>query len=98
MTNRRTEIKKWLKTVLEENLRDVSYRAFIFGSQANKVELIRSDIDLGILSDNSISPINLVRINNAIEDLPMLYKVDLVDFNEVDEKFKTVALKNIEWL
>lgn len=40
----------------------------------------------------------MFKINNAIEDLPMLYKVDLVDFKNVDEKFKSTALKNVEWL
>jgi predicted nucleotidyltransferase len=98
MTNRRAEIKQWLKTTLEENLRDISYRAFIFGSQANRLELIRSDIDVGILADDEISTVNLVKINNAIEDLPMLYKIDLVDFKQVSETFRSVALKNVEWL
>jgi len=98
MTDRRTQIKEWLKTMLEDNLKDISYRAFIFGSQANRQELIRSDIDLGILADKEIPAINMVRINWAIEDLPMLYKVDLVDFTQVDEKFRSVALKNVEWL
>ncbi len=98
MINRRAQIKQWLKTTLEENLRDISYRAFIFGSQANRSDLIRSDIDVGILADDEIPSINLVKINNAIEDLPMLYKIDLVDFKQVSENFRTVALKNVEWL
>jgi predicted nucleotidyltransferase len=98
MINRRSQIKQWLKQALEDNLRGVSYRAFIFGSQANKTDLSRSDIDVGILSENSISPVNFIKISNAIDDLPMLYKIDLVDFTNVDEKFKTVALKNVEWL
>jgi phosphoserine phosphatase len=50
------------------------------------------------LADKAIPFTNFVRISNAIEDLPMLYKVDLVDFYNVDDKFKAVALKNIEWL
>ena len=98
MTDRRTQIKQWLKTTLEDNLQDISYRAFIFGSQANREELIRSDIDLGILADKEIPAINMVRISTAIEDLPMLYKIDLVDFTQVTEKFREVALKNVEWL
>jgi predicted nucleotidyltransferase len=98
MTNRRQQIKQWLKEVLEDNLRDISYRAFIFGSQANKDELIRSDIDVGILADNAIPTINFVSISNAIEDLLMLYKIDLVDFTQVGERFKEVAMRNVEWL
>jgi predicted nucleotidyltransferase len=98
MSARRAQIKNWLKVTLAENLQGVNYRAFIFGSQANRNELVRSDIDVGILADNEIPAINIFKINNAIENLPMLYKIDLVDFNNVDDKFKSVALKNVEWL
>lgn len=98
MTNRRAQIKQWLKAIFEENLQDISYRAFIFGSQANKTDLSRSDIDVGILADSGIPANCWIKISNAIEELPMLYKIDLVDFMEVDGKFKSVALKNVEWL
>jgi predicted nucleotidyltransferase len=98
MTNRRLQIKQWLKEVLENNLRGVSYRAFIFGSQANKADLIRSDIDVGILADEAIPSVHFVNIGNAIEDLPMLYKVDLVDFYEVGDRFREVAMRDVEWL
>ncbi|HWZ34598.1 MAG TPA: nucleotidyltransferase domain-containing protein [Mucilaginibacter sp.] len=98
MTNRRQQIKQWLKVVIEDNLQSISYKAFIFGSQANKEELSRSDIDVGILADQAIPDMNFVRIANAIEDLPMLYKIDLVDFYNVEDKFKAVAMKNVEWL
>lgn len=95
---RREQIKQWLKEVLSQNLHDISYRAFIFGSQANKTELKRSDIDVGILASTPVPFTKLTKINNAIDELPMLYKIDLVDFNSVDENFKAVALKNVEWL
>jgi len=96
--DRRQQIFYWLKEILEKNLNGIGYRAFIFGSQANLTELKRADIDLGILGDEPI-PINrLSKINGDIESLPMLYNIDLVDFNEVEERFKAVAFKNIEWL
>jgi len=92
---RRQQIILWLKEILDKNLSGVSYHAFIFGSQANKASLIRSDIDVGIIADG-ITSYQLSKINAAIEELPMLYKIDLVNFNEVDARFKSVALKNIE--
>ncbi|HEY5326083.1 MAG TPA: nucleotidyltransferase domain-containing protein [Mucilaginibacter sp.] len=92
---RRQQIILWLKEILDKNLSGVSYRAFIFGSQANKTSLIRADIDVGIIADG-ITSYQLSKINAAIEELPMLYKIDLVNFNEVDARFKSVALKNIE--
>ena len=94
--DRRAQIIGWLKEILHENLHDISFRAFIFGSQANRNLLIRSDIDLGLISENKITSQQLANINAAIEELPMLYKIDVVDFNEVDERFKSAALKNIE--
>jgi predicted nucleotidyltransferase len=95
---RRQQILLWLKEILDKNLSGISYDAFIFGSQANKTSLRRSDIDVGIMADDKITSYQLSTINAAIEELPMLYKVDLVDFNEVDMKFKSIALKNIERL
>jgi predicted nucleotidyltransferase len=95
---RRQQILFWLKEVLSNNLNGISYHAFIFGSQANKTTLIRSDIDLGIIAEDEISNLQLSKIHAAIEDLPMLYKVDLVNFKDVDERFKSIALKNVEAL
>ncbi len=95
---RRQQIKLWLKQVLEKNLSGVSFNAFIFGSQANKATLSRSDIDLGIKSDTEITNVQLAGILSDLEQLPMLYKIDLVNFNLVDEKFSYIALQNCESL
>jgi predicted nucleotidyltransferase len=95
---RRQQILFWLKEVLTNNLNGIRYHAFIFGSQANKTALIRSDIDLGIIAEDEISNLRLSKIQAAIEELPMLYNVDLVNFKDVDERFKSIALKNVEAL
>lgn len=97
---RRKQIIGWIKKLLDEHLSGISYNAFIFGSQANKTVLSRADIDIGIIAadGDKITHHQLAKINAAIEELPMLYKIDLVNFNEVDLQFKTVALKNIETL
>lgn len=96
--DRRTQIINWLKEVIDEHLSGLTYKAFIFGSQANKTLLKRSDIDIGIISDDSITAYQLSKINEAIEKLPMLYNVDLVDFNDVEPNFRSIALQNVEWL
>ena len=95
---RRQQILQMIKEVLDKNLYGTSYHAFIFGSQANKTVLKRSDIDIGITSDDTITSLQLSSIYADIEELPMLYKIDLVDFREVDDTFKSVALKNVEML
>lgn len=95
---RKKQILFWIKSILDKNLSGVSYNAFVFGSQANKTSLGRSDIDIGIVANNEISALQLSNINKDIEQLPMLYKIDLIDFNHVDARFKSVALKNVEKL
>jgi predicted nucleotidyltransferase len=95
---RKEQIIYWIKEILAKNLSGVSYNAFIFGSQANKTSLSRSDIDLGIVTDDKLTSQQLSKISADIEELPMLYKIDLVNFNEVDSRFKSVALKNVEKL
>jgi hypothetical protein len=41
---------------------------------------------------------HLLLINEAIQQLPMLFKIDLVDFYNVEETFKRIALSNVEVL
>ena len=94
--DRRAQIKQWLREVLENNLSGITYSAFIFGSQANHMVLSRSDIDIGIMTDKPIPDEKLAQISDAIEELPMLYKIDIVDFNKVGEPFRSVALSNTE--
>jgi predicted nucleotidyltransferase len=95
---RREQIMAWLKAILNKNLSGFAYKAFIFGSQANLTVLRRSDIDIGIMAENKIPDPIMAKIFAEIEELPMLFNIDVVDFNEVDEKFKSVALQNIEQL
>ncbi|RYE13959.1 MAG: nucleotidyltransferase domain-containing protein [Sphingobacteriales bacterium] len=97
MEARRKQILQWLKSILDKHLGN-TYRAFVFGSQANFSNLKHADIDLGILSDMPITSIQLMQINDAIEELPMLYNIDIIDFNLVDAKFRSIALQNIEWI
>ena len=96
--DRRQQIIQWLKEIIDKNLAGLSYRAFIFGSQANRAVLKRSDIDVGIISRDEVTAYSLSKINEAIEKLPMLYNIDLVDFKHVDENFKLIAMQNVEWL
>ncbi|MBD1392339.1 nucleotidyltransferase domain-containing protein [Mucilaginibacter glaciei] len=95
---RKAQIKDWLKQILDIYLSGVKYQAFLFGSQANLDILKRADIDLGIWAEKPIDNAVLVQITNSIEDLPMLFKVDLVDFSQVNDVFKNVALSNMEVL
>ncbi len=85
-----------IRGVLDQHLAGTAYRAFLFGSQANQPELKRSDIDVGIWPEATLSGSTLGAILMDLEELPMLYPVDVVDFSRARESFRQVALQNTE--
>ena len=72
-----------------------STKVFFFGSRVYGIKNDRSDIDIGIEYKNKINLRILSKIREDIDDLNILYTIDLVDFKDVSENFKTVALKKI---
>jgi predicted nucleotidyltransferase len=73
-------------------------KVFMFGSQATGRSVARSDIDMGIDLGHPIAPEILIALREAFDGLPILQRVDVVDFSTVDETFKTVALQKIKSL
>lgn len=68
-------------------------KLFIFGSRATGRAGVRSDIDVGIDLGHPMAPELLVAVREAFDDVPILQKVDVVDFSTVGESFKSVALR-----
>lgn len=68
-------------------------KIFFFGSRATGRAGSRSDIDLGIDLGHAIAPEVLAALRDAFDELPIMQKVDVIDFSCVDEAFKTVALQ-----
>lgn len=82
--------------VLKKHLNVQSYRIFLFGSWAEGTALEHSDVDIGI---EGLEPINSslwLDIQEDIEALPYMRKVELVDFCRVTDDFKKIALQNTE--
>ena len=75
-----------------------SVKVFVFDSRATGRSVTRSDIDLGFDLEHPIAPEVLAAIRDAFDDLPILQRVDVVDFSSVDGTFKTVALQQIKSL
>ena len=74
------------------------FRVFLFGSRAVGNSKPKSDIDIGIWGKEQIPIKAKIKIEEAIEESIIPFKVDLVDFTFVDETFKKYALqKIIEW-
>lgn len=89
-------VKQQLRAMLGRYLDLSQYRVFFFGSRVQGTGDDRSDIDIGIMGPAPIpSDIRFV-IEEEIDGLPILYKMDIVDFADVSEDFRRTALEHIE--
>lgn len=90
------KLKKEIKTIVGKWLDLNKYKLFFFGGSVIGKGSDRSDIDIGIVGPRVIKASVLTDIQDQIERLSTLYKIEIVDFKQVDEKFKRVALQKIE--
>lgn len=90
------QVRARIMAILGKHLDLNRYQVFFFGSRVAGRSREQSDIDVGILGPAPVPPLALSKINDELEDLPMLYKIDLVDFAAVSEPFKQLAMRQIE--
>jgi len=91
-----SKLKKEILRIIGQYLNIDEYKIFFFGSRVNGKGDERSDIDIGIEGTNPISASIMARIKEEINELSMLYSIDIVDFADTDENFRKVAKRNIE--
>ncbi|MHB8481856.1 MAG: nucleotidyltransferase domain-containing protein [Nitrospiria bacterium] len=72
------------------------YRLFYFGSRVNGTASSRSDIDIGIESDQDIPLEVMSKIKDELEEIPILQKIDFVDFKRTSNKFSEEAKSCVE--
>ena len=72
------------------------YRIVLFGSRAAGNARERSDFDIGIIGDEPVSLQTFYRIDDLLENIETLYKIDFVDLNRAVPSLKTEALKAME--
>ena len=73
-------------------------KVFVFGSRARGDNQHTSDIDIGFIPHGKINRKKVAQLKEAIEDLNIPYKVEIVDFSQASESFRKEALKEvIEW-
>ncbi|MBU4210907.1 nucleotidyltransferase domain-containing protein [Patescibacteria group bacterium] len=70
-------------------------KAFVFGSRAVGKKRKFSDVDVGLISKGKMSVMKKMAIEEELEESNIPYTVDVVDFYNVDEKFKKIALKKV---
>lgn len=90
------EVKRRVLEIVGRHLDLKSHRVFLFGSRVSGKSDERSDIDVGIEGKKALPPGVLSDIQDEVDELPVLYKIDMVDFAQVDEKFKKLAKEHIE--
>jgi len=89
------KLKKEIIDILSKYLDLNDYKVFFFGSRTRDFVDERADIDIGI-EGPEIPPDIFLQIQEEIENIPTLYKIDFVDFNKVDDFFKKIAKEKIE--
>jgi len=92
------KLQRLIKEVFEKYLPKANYRLFFFGSRVKGDSFPRSDIDLGIEGPKELSAELKLKIEEELQNLPILYKIDLVDFKKVSGDFRKVALQNAEFI
>jgi predicted nucleotidyltransferase len=90
------KLRRDIVEILRKHLDLSRFRVFFFGSRVTGGGTDRSDIDVGIEGPEPITPAAMFAIEEEIENLPTLYKIEVVDFRHVPAKFREVALKDIE--
>jgi len=96
---RADKLKKEILEILGKYLDLSKYKVFFFGSRVSGSGDSRSDIYIGIGIEGLEIPAYVkLEIEEELENLPILYKIDFVDFNNVSDKFKKVAKEHIKYL
>lgn len=80
-----------LKEVFLSFLKDEDVKVILFGARGDFVNT--SDVDIGIIADKNFDKRKLILLREYIEELNIPYKVEIVDFSNVSEDFKQMALK-----
>lgn len=71
-------------------------KVFYFGSRVTGAGSEYSDIDVGLIGEKSVPYFILGKIKEELENLSILYKIDLVDFKNTSHDFAKLALSKTE--
>lgn len=89
------EIKHILEMIITAIRKHVpkEYSVLFFGSWAHSVATPASDIDIAIYGPERVDSVVMAMIREDVEGLPTLRKIDIVDVQSADEKFRERILK-----
>lgn len=90
------DLKRAILRIIAKHLDLNEYKVFFFGSRVSGASSERSDIDVGIDGPQPIPFGVMSRIRDEIFDLPVLYRIDIIDSKRVSSDFREVALQHIQ--
>lgn len=96
-TTREEEIFTMLRDLFHAaRERLVGHRVVLFGSRARGDAKPLSDFDIGVIGETPLPLEDYYVLEDQLENLPTLYRIDWVDLAQVSEKFRQEALTNVE--
>ncbi len=97
--NREAAVKSMIAQVFPQFRGELQgHRVVLFGSRAEGTHRPRSDFDIGVVGPKPLPLKTFYRIEDELDALDTLYRVDWVDINRVSERFRKEALNNCEVL
>ena len=99
MQSREAEVKELIRRQLRHMaplLR--GHRVYLFGSRVRGGARPRSDFDIGVLGDEPLPLRDFYAIEEALDEIPTLYRIDWVDLNRAPSTFRERAMQTAEIL
>ena len=84
------------KQIVLDKLDLDKYMVFLFGSRVHSYHRRFADVDIGIQGKEPVPTVTIASIKEAIDESIVPYQVDIVDFYQVSQEFRRVAMQNIE--
>ena len=89
------ESLKFIRETVYKYLPKEEYEVFVYGSRADGTAQKWSDIDVGIRGKKEVPGSLVEDISEELEESSIAYKVEVVDFAHVSDKFRRFALKEV---
>lgn len=87
-----------VRRIVVANLAGQRARVFLFGSRVWGRPGRGSDVDVGILAEQKLSPATLARLRETLEESHIPYQVEVVDLSTVEEGFRRKVLEDgVAW-
>ena len=94
---REEQVKAMIAGVMRKFSQQLNgHRVVLFGSRAGGKARTRSDFDVGVIGDEPLPVKVFYEIDDMLENLPTLYRIDWVDLNNAAPSLRKRALENAE--